>query len=279
MRSFLKVWLGISFAAIGFGIAILVLAVASGASWEDYPTISIHESYDNVENIDFDIAYGDVEIVEGDSFNIDSEGYMEDDLETYVSNGTWYIKESLEDGYNIFGLNLSLKQIISWNDDFTPRITITVPEGFVAGSFNMIIGAGSVEADIIKASEGYFDVEAGRLYIGQLNITDKSTYNVGAGEMVLEDVTVQDITLDCGVGNIQIDGSITGDNEISCGIGKVELDIDGDKRDYSYDISVGIGSVQIDGNNYHNLNSTIDNESDNNLTLDCGIGNITVDFN
>lgn len=279
MKSFLRVWVGISFAAIGFGIAILVLAVASGASWKDIETYSITESYEGVENIDFDIPYGEVNIIEGDTFSIDADNLIENDLESYVSDGTWYIQDGDSDNFNIFGIHLSLGQITNWDGDFTPEITITIPRGFTAGDYNLIVGAGNVEADAIRALNGNFEVQAGRLYIKELNMSEKSTYNVGAGEMVLQDVTIHDITLDCGVGNVQIAGLVTGDNEISCGVGKVELDIEGSGDDYSYDISAGIGNVEIDGNSYHDLDKRIDNGSGNNLTLDCGIGNITVDFN
>ena len=280
MRTFLRVWLSISAFAIAFGIVIIILAFASGgAYWKDVETYSVNESYDNVSKIDFNIPYGEVNIQVGDTFSVDAKNLVQDDFQSYVTDGTWYIEENATDKFSIFGIRLSLRQLCNWNNEFTPKITITIPEGFVAEDFNLQVGAGDVKADSISSVKGYFNVDAGRLSINQLSITDKSQYSVGAGEMVLQDVAINDITLDCGVGNILIDGVVTGNNDISCGVGGVELDINGKDSDYSYDISSGIGNVEIDGNKYHNLNESTNNEAVNKLTLDCGIGNITVDFN
>ena len=279
MKTFLKVWIGIALMAIGFGIGIVGIACVTGNRTEETSTYTMNENYQNVKNIDMQIAYGEVNILEGDTFAIDAKNLRKDSLGSYVEDGTWYIKEEQDSYVNVFGMNLSLGHFGTWNGNHSPKITITVPEGFTAESYILKVGAGDVEVAAINAVEGDISVEAGRLSVDQLSILNKSQYNVGAGEMVLNDVSVNDITLDCGVGNIVIDGIITGDNDISCGIGKVELDLDGDESDYSYSISSGIGNVVIDGESYHNIDRRIDNSTGNNLKLDCGIGNITVDFN
>ena len=93
MKTFAKVWLGIALIAIGFGVAILVIAIASGASFEDIPTFSYEESYSDVTGIDMDIEYGEVKIVEGDTFSINARRLPENGLESYVDvDGIWVIK-------------------------------------------------------------------------------------------------------------------------------------------------------------------------------------------
>lgn len=279
MKTFLKVWLSISLIAIGIGIGLIILAFASGATWEDYPTFSVNGTYDGVENIDFDIAYGDVDIIEGDSFHIDAENYLENDLESYVTDGTWYIRESSDNDFSLFGMRFTLRQLVRWNNDYTPRMTITVPKGFIANNFNLSIGAGNVEVEAVNAATGNFSVDAGRMAIDQISVSDNSDYHVGAGNMVLKEALLHDIIVDCGVGNISINGDLTGDSEVDCGVGKVELMIEGDSSEYSYDINADIGSVNVGGKSYHNLDKSIDNDAANSLELQCGIGNITVDFN
>jgi hypothetical protein len=279
MKTFFKVWLGIALIAIGFGIAILILATANGVSWRNnVKTYSINESYEGVRSLDFDIGYGEVNIEEGSTFSIDAENMVSDGFESYVSGGTWYIREKYDSMVDIFGWKFSLKQIIHWGD-YSPDITITIPRDFVAESFILDIGAGEVDADEIHAVDGAFSVDAGRLKIDRLTVNERSTYNVGTGEMILNDIAVNDITVECGIGNVDIYGTITGDNEITCGIGRIKLDLTGDEDDYSYRISAGIGNVVIDNRSYHSIDKSINNDSDNNLKLDCGIGNITVEFN
>ncbi|MDD3173029.1 MAG: DUF4097 family beta strand repeat-containing protein [Herbinix sp.] len=282
MKTFLKIWLSISFIAIGIGIGLLFIAAGTGARWEDASAFSdMNESYEGIERLNFDISYGEVKIVKGNEFSISAKNILEDELDSYVTDGTWYIKEDDSKFINVFGLRLPSRHIISWGDHFLPRITITIPEDFEAENYILSIAAGSVEAEKINAAEGEFTVEAGSLVIDQLTVTDKSKYKVGTGEMQLLDIDVKDITVDCGVGKVDIDGTIIGDNNITCGIGDVDIDLNGDEVDYSYQISCGIGDVDIDGDSYNSISNKIINNknANNNLYLDCGVGSISVDFN
>lgn len=278
MKTFLKVWLAISLIAIGFGIGILIIAIGQGATYkESIETYSFSESYDGIENINFEIDYGKVDIIEGDSFSIDAKRILEDGLESYVQDGTWYIREDYD--HNIFGFRFSMQRLFSWHENLTPRITITLPSDFKAKDFTLHVGAGAVEVEKIEALTGDLSVDAGRLKINQLKLEEESKYYIGTGEMVLEKVTANNAVIDCGVGNVEIEGRLTGDNEITCGVGRISLKLDGDRDDYDYEISAGIGNVVIDGRSYHNIDrQAINNSADNSLTMDCGIGNITVDF-
>ena len=283
MKTFLKVWLSISLIAIGFGIGLLILAAASGARIKDIDTFSMSESYQDVKSLDVEINYGNVEIVRGDEFSIFAENLVDDGIESYVTEGTWVIREDNVDSINIFGLKVPVWNIIhidGWGDDFDPKIIITVPENFVAENVSFKIAAGSAKIEEINALTGDFKVETGELKIEELTISDKSSYSVGAGNMILKNMTAKDIIVDCGLGNVEISGSISGDNDISCGVGRVDINLNGDDDDYTYDVSSGIGNVVIDGDKYNSIsNKIIKNEStENKITLDCGVGNIRVEF-
>jgi hypothetical protein len=281
MRTFTKVWLGIAFVAIGIGTAILVIAAASGASVRDIPTYSFAESYEGVNSLDVEIEYGSVTIIEGDTFSIDADRLPRENMESYVSDGTWIIREDANRYIDVFGFHISAGNFFNWRESLTPRITITVPEGFVAEDISLEMSAGDVKADVIRANTGDFNVSAGRLTINQLEITEESGYTVGAGQMKLDQVIAKNVTIDCGVGDIVVHGRITGDSEIACSVGNVDLRLEGDKEDYSYEVSASIGNVSIDNNSYHNILSKVINQSEaeNKFSLNCEIGNISVDFN
>ena len=279
MKSFLKIWIGIALLAVGFGLCILTLVFFSGAKYKESASYSLTESYDNVENIDFNIGFGEVNLVEGDSFSIDAKNYMEDGLESYVQDGTWHIKEFAKNHVSIFGISISLGNMSGFQEKYMPHITITMPKDFIADRFSLDVGAGVVDVDSIHAIEGNLAVAAGELTVNRLSITEASNYHIGAGKMVLNDVAIKDIALDCGIGDVVIEGAVYGDNDISCGVGKVDLELTGNENDYSYSIDSGVGSVVINGNRYHDINKQIDNQTGNNLRLDCGVGNITLDFN
>ncbi len=280
MRTFTKVWLGIGLLAIGFGLVIVLLATFTGGFYhKGEATFSFSDSYENVDDIDINISYGKVEILEGDTFSIEARNLWKEELTSYTEGGTWYISDENNKMVRFFGNRVSLGRLISWNDDYTPIITITLPRDFVANEFYLDVDAGEVKADTIRAKNGNFNVDAGRLVVENLSIKETSQYNVGAGEMILKNLTAQDISLDCGVGRVEITGTLKGKNSVSCGIGKVELDLMGEESDFSYQINSGIGNVSINNNDYHNVAKHIQNDTDNFLELDCGIGNITVDFN
>lgn len=282
MKTFVKVWLGVALIAIGIGTALFIIAIASGASFRDIPTISYSESYTAVSSLDMEIEYGEVKVVEGDTFAIDAVNLPENGLESYVNEeGTWIIRQTGEDDLNFWGMHFSVGNIFNWNGNYTPRITITVPKDYVAQDISMVIKAGEVKADVLRAVTGRFDVAAGRLAIQELNVTEESDYIIGAGQMNLNQVKVADISVDCGVGDVSINGIVTGDSDITCNVGNVDLELEGEEKEYSYDISSSIGNINIDNNSYHSIsNRIINNEgAENNLELKCEIGNISVDFN
>lgn len=285
MKSFMRVWLGIGVIAVGLGIGLLIIAFISGARWEnaweeqaDFTTLD--QSYQGVEKLNVDIGYGEVRIVNGDKFSISAENILEGELESYVENGTWYIREDNHHDSHIFGMHFPLRRVLSWDHEFTPKITVILPEGFVAEEADLKVGAGTLKADELNAVEGEFKVDAGEMNIEKLSVSEKSEYNVGTGEMTLQNTDINDITVDCGVGYVRIDGSVAGENSIKCGIGNVELLLNGDNRDYNYDVTCGIGQVDIDGRNYSNISGkyTSNDSADSSLNLDCGIGKISVDF-
>lgn len=294
MKSFVKVWLGVALITIGIGIVILVVSFCAGVSWtdftfnrmsftsEDVPNYSLKESYTDIKNIDFNIQYGEVKIIKGNTFSIDAKHFPENGIESYVSDGTWTIDTDVTtDNYiKVFGFKIPASDFYHW-DEFSPQVTITIPENFSAENFNMVVSAGDVKADEIMAQEGYLEVSAGRISVDKLEISGSSEYHIGAGQIEVERANINNITVDCGVGNVVIEGTITGDNDITCDIGSVKLKLNGDEEDYSYDVSADIGSVEINHHNYQGTSEEVinNNGADYNLSLECNIGNITVDFN
>jgi hypothetical protein len=280
MKTFLRIWLSISLIAIGFGIGLVVIATAVGGSLKNTPTFSLNESYEGVKKLDMDISYGSVKLVVGDEFSISAENFPEDTLESYVTDGIWVIEDNNNNYMNLFGWKLPIGDLIRWDDRY-PKIIVTIPDDFVADDISLHIDAGTVEAESINTITGDFSVDAGKMVIQQLAVSGKSSYHVGAGDMVLKNIEAEDITVECSVGNIEIDGVIAGNNDITCDVGNVSLNLDADKDEYSYEVNSDIGNVMIDGKKYNGIGNEIINnkETDNALNLKCDIGSISVEFN
>ena len=93
-------------------------------------------------------------------------------------------------------------------------------------------------------------------------IQEKAELTVGTGNIDLENLKVQNLEADCGIGNI-------------------DLGIDGKEKDYDYEISCAAGAIDIGDSSFSGLGheKKISNPgSAGKMTFDCGVGNITVDF-
>jgi hypothetical protein len=275
MKIFVKIWLTISLLAIAIGTAILIIIALFGGGRRAMQSFSVNESYEDVTAIDFNIKYGKVYIKEGSGFSIAAENITGNSFKSYVEDGVWHIDE---DDKLVFGWDISFRHIFGRNEKYTRTITITIPQDFSAEKWVLNIGAGEVYVETINADKGYFDVGAGYLCIDRLEIRKESEYNVGAGSLVIKDITATDSHFDCGVGNVEIYGTLTGDNKLSCGVGRIKLELTGKEEDYSYDLSAGLGNVVINNRSYHNINKSINNNTENRLMIDCGIGGIEINF-
>lgn len=279
MRSFLKVWLGISFMAIGFGIVLLMIAFGTSGFSKAKETTSLHDTYEGVTSIKMDIDYREVEIVNGDRFSIDATGIIENEIESYVSDGIWHINEKNSKKIKIFGRRISVSSIFDWND--RDKIKITIPKDFVGREMDFRIKAGALSAEEIKAESCNLDVKTGRIAINRLSVSGPSNYHVGAGEIKVDQMDATDIDLSCEVGSIDVTGTILGDNSITNSVGNVKLNLNAESSDYSYEISCSVGEVTVGNNSYRNLSNRVINENNakNKLKLDCSVGKITVKFN
>ncbi len=279
MKSFMKVWLGIALMAIGFGIVLVIIAFATSGFHKVEPTSSLHQSLDGVKSIDMDIDYRAVKVVTGDKFEITADNVAKSEIESYIKDDTWYIKENKKEQVNIFGWKFPVNRIFDWDNSNT--IEITIPKGFVADNIQVSIKAGELDAEELIAGTSDIDVQSGRLYVKNLIVKDSSRYHVGAGEIRIDQIKAKNIDMSCEVGNVNVSGDITGDNVIKNKVGNVDFKLDGKESDYSYDVSCEVGNVTVGDSNYHNINNKIINQKDakNNIKLGCGVGKINVKFN
>lgn len=279
MKIFGRVWLAIGLISVGLGICLLILATSVGLRIDGRDTYSFDESYANVKSLDIQFDYGEVNIVEGDTFMVSSDSLLEDgEFESVVLDGVWTIKESINQKINIFGWKIPM--LTFSGTDFLQEITITVPKGFIAENVHLELGAGVLKADVIRSNTGYFEVDAGEMSINQLEVSQESSYKIGTGYISLEDVEVNNITIDCGIGYVDIAGIVNGDNKVSSDIGAVNLDLVGDSDDYAYRIDSGIGNAIINGKGYHHKNFSRKSNKiyRGSFDIECNIGQITLDI-
>lgn len=110
--------------------------------------------------------------------------------------------------------------------------------------------------------------------------TDHMDLVMGAAECEMVKMSLNSLHAEVGAGDFDYSGTISGDVDIDCGAGEVDLSLSGTEKEFNYDLSVGLGEVEIGKKEYGGIavNKTINNHAEKNMVIDCGAGSVSVDF-
>ena len=143
------------------------------------------------------------------------------------------------------------------------QIKVIVPSGkdFDTVSLGVDMGTIDLECDL-KVQELSMEVGAGE-FSGYGNITAAyCDLQVGAGTIDIEQLDIQKLNADCGAGEI-------------------DMVVTGKEKDYNYDLSCGMGEIDLENSEYSGLGieKNISNEgARKDMVLECGMGEIDVEF-
>lgn len=227
--------------------------ISNGFDWDDSfasdGTAVLVDEYEEISNIDFELASGTIEIIEygGDNIKVEKQSipaYME--FRCYEEEGTLYIRTNKNNKWK--------------RNSGDGSVYIYVPEGTAFERTKILLGAGILNI-------GYIDTE-------QLDI------NAGAGQIEIDQFQVVNLKSSCGAGQMVMTGQLTGNADIDCGVGEVELNIAGLEEDYDYEVSCGIGRVEIGNSSFNGLINSrrINNNQQRTIDLKCGTGQIEIRF-
>lgn len=276
MKNFQKI---IKYAAIAFGLYLAVmiigaivggvLAICTGI----YAGTSIKNEQSNIQTIDEtkefeEFSKLDLEIG-ASNLTIKSEG-EEFKVETYQIPET----TKIENKNGILTIKITKKNWFSYNYDES-NIIVYIPEGKELDEIKLEMGAGTVKIENIKSTKVDFSFGAGAVNIKNLT-SENAKIECGAGEVVIEDTDLTDAKLDSGVGKLVYSGYMRGTSKIDCGVGEVVLNLKGGNEIYKIDTEKGIGDIKINGNSV--ANKTVTGNGENRISIDGGIGSISVNF-
>lgn len=278
MKTFTKMCLIIALISILLGFGLMIVAGVRGFSFRKGPVYSMEDTVKNVRGLDISIDYGDVIITSGDEFSIQADNiHSNDQLRSEVINGVWVINHEAVESYKLFGFKIPVS--IGFKDINTPKIRITLPEGFIAEDMKISLDAGRLRGKGLHSKTASLTVDAGSMEIEGLVVESESSYTVGAGQINLKKVDIRDVEAECDVGAIFMEGSIGGDNVFRCDVGSIKLDLDNNMDKFSFDIDSDLGNVIINNKRYHSFNNTKDrNDYKGSFRLFVNIGNITMSF-
>lgn len=164
-----------------------------------------------------------------------------------------------------------------------PRLTVALPEEISLEEMDISVGTSDVEItdEVISCENLTLKVGAGELSGQGFYVSDKAVIQLGAGELSLTGGKCRELSLKCGVGELNFNGEVTGDISADCGVGEITMELNGQEKDYNYDINCGMGDFKLNGVSYSEISGgrkiTRDG-AEKEIKADCGTGEIVINF-
>ena len=230
---------------------------------------------EEIRALDVEVGIAEVFIMPDSSFSVEASNCIPENFSCEVKDGVLTVRDTTdEDDWNYWVDNVLNG---SW-DGGIPVITIHVPE-FQADSLSLSTSAGNIYVETLLYTENAeISAGLGSIYIDWLEVYGRSSYDIGAGELTINQLNAGNITVECGIGNAYISGDIKGSCRLECGVGSVYLETAQPYQNFNYKVECGIGSVMINDRDYDGIakSVTIDNGADAEFRIECGIGGVQV---
>lgn len=172
---------------------------------------------------------------------------------------------------------------VNWNRPDV-SIVVEIPADAYFEKLGCDVGVASVsfETDSIRCGELELDAGVGNVEMAGFTVEQYMEVDTGTGNVEIAGGTYGDVDVDCGVGEFSMRGTLLGDMKATCGVGSMELTLTGKETDYNYDLSYGMGEMDVNGKSYGggiDGEQRIRNEGAiSTISLDCGVGNLKLRF-
>lgn len=227
----------------------------------------------SIRAIRANIDGGDIQIQESDDY---SGFYI--DYKYRDEPCTWTVEDGILTIENRINYNFSRYADGNWNN-YVCEITLYVPRGTSLESMEIDLGGGKMELEDIKADKTEISMGAGELIMDGL-VSKSLSMKIGAGEIKAKNAKVENLDVDMSMGDVEYEGELSKEGLISCSMGNVELNLSGESEDFDYAIDCAAGNVKIENSQFSGLGITkyIDNSAGKKITVDCAMGDVTIDF-
>lgn len=234
--------------------------------WEDFLEEGAEDCYfDGITELNARVGRGSCLIREEDTDRVRVRIYDSDGLSSCSQDGKQLKIDAGSRGKNGQAEN-GLGRFLRGEKPDRCQVEVTVPEGYRFDNVYVELGAGSLEADALRA--------------------DTITLDAGAGYGEIDLLEAGNLTADVGVGYLEIGrADIKNMLEADCGVGSFQLCILGNREDFSYQVDCGMGTVTLDGESRSRQFKSPDGGSvfpagtgEKQMRLSCGVGDIDISF-
>ena len=137
-------------------------------------------------------------------------------------------------------------------------------------------GAGQLTVDTLSCQRLTLNLGAGNVQLDHLQVSQEAEIEGGAGKIVIANGSVNGLDLDMGVGTLEMTAALSGDCDLNLGVGKSVLTLLGTQDDYQIEIEKGVGSITVDGKSVSDYGSG--GNSSNHIEIEGGVGAIELNF-
>ena len=225
---------------------------------EDLAVIS--SEIKEVSTLKIELAFTNLDIKTGDYFKVETNNSKI----TYANdNGSVKIKEENRNWLN--------------NNNKASNLIVYIPEDMIALDETKIeTGAGKINIEKLNTQGLYLELGAGDVHIENVIATGKTKIDGGVGKTELKYCEINNLKANLGMGEFVFSGKLTGKNEIDSGVGAINIDLMDNKKNYTIDVSKGLGNVALDGQKLEM--DRVYGTGENYIDIDGGIGEIKIDF-
>ena len=117
---------------------------------------------------------------------------------------------------------------------------------------------------------------AGKVQFDNIDAKESIDIKGGAGQIHILDGTLNNLSLDLGVGRLDMTAQLLGNSNLKFGVSESSLTLKGSKDDYNFDITNGVGRINLDGVSTSNLFSS--GSGQNYVKIKGGVGETNISF-
>ncbi|HCW52232.1 MAG TPA: hypothetical protein DG753_00500 [Clostridium sp.] len=254
---------------------------------ESEENVKEHKELEDFNKINADVDTGEVKIVKGDKYVIETDYDSKRYKVTYeVKGGELVVHGENKDKELTF---------FNWGNNKSIKIRIYVPEDKI-NEINMDMGSGnskikSISADKLKIDCGSGNVEIENADYNKMNIEmgsgnfdgdkikcDEMNVQSSSGIICCDSLETNMLNIKTSSGNIDLEGELKGKNTIEASSGCIDIKTSLSKKDYSYDISCNSGEIEVDGEEMKNKYKNNNISAPNSFNIECSSGDINIRF-
>ncbi len=291
---------------LALGVTLILIGIKNGGSLEfvaDYKNHKVskdyerkiiegEETFDSFSNIDLNMDYSDVKIIEGDKYSIRYRIYECENLVCKVENDTLIFHQKTKSTVD----NFQFSTVWDSEKDDNIYVEITVPKDTKISKLDVVSDYGDLDISIPQVDKTNFDFDYGDLKMAGVTGTNL-VMNVNYGDIFISDSEIDDISIesdygdytqtnstskkmsiDMDYGDINVSKTRIDSIEIQTNYGDTDINLIGEEADYDFDLKLDYGEIKLSGKEFEEKYKT-SNGKDKTIVIDSDSGDVDISFN